>query len=354
MKFSWQKLTTPFGVLAPMADVTDRAYRHMVMHHSRARQPGSNLVAVWTEFVSADGLCSRGQQQLLRDLQYHENEHPIIAQIFGSNPSTMLQAASLVTKLGFDGIDINMGCPDTTINKQGAGACLIRNPQLAKEIIRAAQSGVDGKIPVSVKTRIGWSTDESETWIPAILETGIDALTIHARTRSEMSDYPPHWDTMQRIVEIARPYNIPVIANGGIMSWANGIDICNQTGADGYMVGKGTFGTPWFFDTNREKGSITVQERITAAIQHTQLYEQWIMTDYTPNTQSPCLVFGKTKIQTTESIRGKPFHIMRKNFRAYINGFDGAQEVRRELMDTTTPRDAIYVLEDALKNYQNR
>ena len=168
----WKKVAKkkPFFVLAPMADVTDPAMRRIIAKYGKPD-------VMWTEFVSADGLCSaEGRKHLLTDLSYTEKERPIVAQLFTSHPDKMREAAKIIAKLGFDGLDINMGCPDKSIEKQGAGAALIKNPKIAHEIIRAAKEGIalaHKNIPVSVKTRIGWSKPELETWIPALLKENI-------------------------------------------------------------------------------------------------------------------------------------------------------------------------------------
>src|SRR6266702_3665286 len=143
----WEKLKKPFFVLAPMADVTDIAQRQMLVKYGKPD-------VLYTEFVSADGLANeKGRKVLIKDLRFEKNEHPIVAQIFGANPENIKKAAALVAELGFDGLDINMGCPDKAVIKQGAGSALIKNPKLAREIIRAAKEGA-GSLPVSVKTRI--------------------------------------------------------------------------------------------------------------------------------------------------------------------------------------------------------
>src|SRR3989339_2233103 len=168
----------PIMCLAPMADVTDAAFRRMFVKYGRPD-------VFWTEFVSADGLCSAGKNNLLIDLKYSERERPIVAQIFGATPQNFYQAAKLLKKLGFDGIDINMGCPDKSVEKQGAGAALIKNPKLAQEIILATKEG-SGGLPVSVKTRIGYNINIIEEWTEALLRAKPAAITFHLRTRKEM------------------------------------------------------------------------------------------------------------------------------------------------------------------------
>ncbi len=172
----WSKLKKPFFVLAPMADVSDAAFRRIITKYGKPD-------VLWTEFVSADGLCSPGRKVLIRDLEFSRAEKPIVAQLFSSNPDKMREAAALCQKLGFDGIDINMGCPDRGIEKQGCGAAMIKDPKVAREIIRAAKEGAP-KLPISVKTRIGYNKNEIATWVPELLKENIAALTIHCRTRN--------------------------------------------------------------------------------------------------------------------------------------------------------------------------
>ena len=167
-----------------MANVTDAAFRRIIAKYGKPD-------VIWTEFVSADGLLSKGRDKLLIDLEYSEAERPIVAQLFSGNPEKMYEAAKLVKKLGFDGLDINMGCPDRSIEKSGAGAALIRNPNLARAVLRSAKEGAGG-LPVSVKTRLGYNKDILDDWLPELLAEKPAAVTIHARTRKEMSKVPAH------------------------------------------------------------------------------------------------------------------------------------------------------------------
>ncbi|MDP3956656.1 MAG: tRNA-dihydrouridine synthase family protein, partial [bacterium] len=220
----WSKLKKPIFAMAPLANVTDVVFREIIARHGKPD-------VFYTEFVSADGLCSKGREILLRDLKYTENQRPIVAQFFTSRPENMFKAASLARELGFDGVDINMGCPDRSVVKQGAGAALIKNPVLAKEIIVAAKEGArfprqgsgqarQADLPVSVKTRIGFNKIEIDTWIPALLETGIAAVAVHLRTVKEMSKVPSHWETLKQIVEIrsALKKDTLIIGNGDAMT----------------------------------------------------------------------------------------------------------------------------------------
>jgi len=191
----WKKLKKPVFSLAPMADVTDSAFRQTILKFGRP-------AVFFTWFIPADGLASVGKQNLLKDLFFVEKEHPIVAQIFGANPKNIFLASKIIKELGFDGIDINMGCPEKKIMKQGAGAALIDNPNLAKKIISAALSG-SGRLPVSVKTRLGNKTTSS-SWIKFLAKTDIAALTIHGRLAKDDSKYPADWFEIKKAAAFAK------------------------------------------------------------------------------------------------------------------------------------------------------
>lgn len=188
----------PIVVLAPMADVTDIAFRTMIAKYSRTGKTNGGPDVMWTEFVSADGLSSPGREVLKRDLEYTDAERPVIAQLFTSNPETMYKAVTYCRELGFDGVDINMGCPVDKIEKQGAGAKMITTPDVAVAVIRAAQDAA-GDMPVTVKTRIGWNKVEYKEWLGEILKCNLPAITIHLRTRKEMSLVEAHWELASEI-----------------------------------------------------------------------------------------------------------------------------------------------------------
>ncbi len=297
-------------VVAPMADVTDIAFRTLISKYSKPHGPD----VMWTEFVSADGLNSPGREVLKRDLEFTNIERPIVAQLFTSTPENMRKAAALCKELGFDGIDINMGCPDKSIEKQGAGAAHIKDWRRAQEVIRAAQEGAQG-LPVSVKTRIGYNKVELEEWLPKILECNIPSLTVHLRTRKEMSLVDAHWDMMPEIVKLVREITGDVqdggtiiLGNGDVKSVTQGKQLARETGCDGVMVGRGIFGTPWFFNEEVYNAGKSIKERLEICVEHTKLYEE--------------------KLGDIKS-----FAIMKKHFKAYVNGFDGAKELRVELME---------------------
>jgi nifR3 family TIM-barrel protein len=282
-----------------MADVTDCAFRQII-----AKYGGPDIF--WTEFVSADGLCSLGRDKLLIDFIYGENEHPIVAQIFGGKPENIKEASALCRELGFDGVDINMGCPDRAIEKQCAGAGMIKDPALAREVIRAANGGALG-LPVSVKTRLGYNRVDMD-WIRALLEEDIAALTVHLRTRKEMSNVPAHWEVMKEIVDIRDELGSKtlIIGNGDVSSVTDAKRKCKESGCDGAMLGRAIFGNPFLF--SEQKCPVSVSQRLRALVEHTKLFEK--------------MLGGK-----------KNFAIMKKHYKAYANGFLGAKELRMKLME---------------------
>ncbi|MBI2816849.1 MAG: tRNA-dihydrouridine synthase [Acidobacteria bacterium] len=298
----WRNLQRPIMVLAPMADVTDPAFRRIVAKYGKPD-------VLWTEFVSADGLFSSGYDVLIKELEFTEPERPIVAQFFTSDPNMMGKAASLARQLGFDGVDINMGCPDKHIVRRGGGAHLIKCPQLAQEIIRAAQQGA-GDLPVSVKTRIGWNKNELETLLPALLEPEPALITIHARTRSEMSSVPARWEHVKRAVEIRNEQrsNTFIFGNGDVTSVADGLRKVVETGCDGVMIGRAIFGNPWLFA--KQPPANLPQMRLEVLVEHTKVY--------------------------AELLPHKPFAIMKKHYQAYVTGWAGAKELRGKLMNAKT------------------
>ncbi|MCR4280141.1 MAG: tRNA-dihydrouridine synthase [Candidatus Komeilibacteria bacterium] len=308
----WQNLPKPFFMLAPMADVTDAVFRRLIAKYGKPD-------VLYTEFVSVDGLCSAGRENLLIDLKYTDAERPIVAQIFGSKPENFKIAAELCVTLGFDGIDINMGCPDKNIQKQCAGAALIKHPQLAKEIIQATKEGA-ADLPVSVKTRIGDRTNELETWLPNLLETKPSAIIIHARTRQEMSKVPAKWETVKQAVEIAKDSGVLIVGNGDVKDLTDARQKAAASGADGIMLGRAIFGNPWLFSPDKK---VTLTEKLNVMIEHTKLFETLLA----PH---------------------KNFAIMKKHYKAYVNGFDGAKELRVRLMQTTSAAEVEEITTDWL------
>jgi len=329
----WQKVSKKgvFFCLAPMSDVTDIAFRQIIAKYSRHDLPaqagkiGGGPDIFWTEFVSADGIASKeGRKKLLPILKYSKNEKPIIAQIFGAKPENIKTACKIISKLGFDGIDINMGCPDRSVLKQGAGAALINTPELACKIIRAAKAGAP-KLPISVKTRIGFNHIEYKKWLPKILKENISALTIHLRTKKEMSDVPAHFELAKDILKVVRAHDkkVVLIANGDVKSLVEGRKLAKDAGFDGVMIGRGIFGNPWLFNSKIKYENITTEEKLKVLVEHTKLYEKLL--DY------------------------RNFANMKKHFKAYVNGFLGAKELRNELMKTNNSKEVFKIINNFLK-----
>jgi nifR3 family TIM-barrel protein len=331
----WKELPKPLIVIAPMADVTDAAFRRMIAKYSAHERKDGTMGGpdvMWTEFVAADGLMRatpEGKQKLLADLWYGEEERPSVAQLFSSNEEYMEKAARLAVELGFDGIDLNMGCPSNTIERQGCGAAMIKDPAKARAVIRAAKRGA-GDLPVSVKTRIGYNKNEIETWIPEILAENPAVLTIHARTRKEMSKVAAQWGEIKRAVEIRDALNSDtlIIGNGDALSLDDAHCKVAATGADGVMLGRAIFGNPWLFHPEKDLSTVTIEERLRVMVEHTKLFE--------------------------ELLHFKNFATMKKHYKAYVNGFDGAAQLRATLMEQNTAAEIEAVVHSFLANSPQR
>ena len=334
----WNKLQKPFFVMAPMANVTDSVFRSLFAKYGKPD-------VTWTEFVSADGLCSsEGKKKLLRDMDYSEKERPIVAQLFTGHPEAMKGAAKLVAKIGFDGLDINMGCPDRAVEKQGGGASMIKSQKKAIEVLEAAREGFKG--PVSIKTRIGYNTIDL-SWIKLLLEQRLPALTVHLRTRKEMSDASAHWDLMPEIIRMRNEISPEtlIIGNGDVESMNDARDKVRKYGCDGVMIGRGIFGKPWFFEDIRskavpagrqEKGvdrkEKTPEERLKIMLEHAKLFDK-----------TYCVVNKNNH---------KNFAVMKKHFKAYVSGWPatdtrvGAKELRVQLMEVDTYKEVEKIVKE--------
>lgn len=321
LKGFWQKLDKPFFVLAPMADVTDAPFRRIIVKYGKPD-------VTYTEFVSVDGLFLGGKDALVKDLEFTEAERPIVAQFFTSNPVHMKKAAELAVELGFDGIDINMGCPDKAIEKQGAGSALMKNPELAAELIKSAKEGA-GDLPVSVKTRVGYNKDELDEWLPVLLSAEPAVITIHARTRKQMSKVPADWSYIKRAVEIRDSLKSKTLicGNGDVKDIKDAKDKAKETGADGVMLGRAIFGNPWLFDENKKQ--VSTEEKLKVLVEHTKLFE--------------------------EIVPHKNFNIMKKHYKAYVQGWpacagrNSAKELRIKLMQANSAKE----VEEIIINYLN-
>ena len=356
----WQNLPKPFFALAPMADVTDAAFRRIITKYGKPD-------VLWTEFVSADGLSSAGREVLKRDLEYSPQERPIVAQLFSSHPQKMREAAKLCAELGFDGIDINMGCPDKSIEKQGAGAAMIKTPEIAAQIIQAAKDGIAdaGKdIPVSVKTRVGYNQVQIQEWIPFLLSQNIAALAVHARTRKEMSKVPARWEHVAEVVKIRNRMNVAtkIIGNGDVRDVAHGKILAHETSCDGIMIGRAIFGNPWLFSNIGETSSMYKENKNILWKKLVQLFKSnakireenkyWLQTKSSVGVEERLRVLVEhTKLYMELLGDIKSFAIMKKHYKAYVNGFDGAKELRMKLMDAEDAHEVEHIVDTFLGEY---
>jgi nifR3 family TIM-barrel protein len=308
----WEKLNKPIMALAPMANVTDAAFRFIIAKYGKPD-------VMYTEFVSADGLVSAGREALLLDLKFDESERPIVAQFFGATPEHFYRTALLAQELGFDGIDINMGCPDRAVLKQGAGAALIETPELAEKIVRETKRGA-GSLPVSVKTRLGLKKNTLKNWLPRLLGTELVAVIVHGRTAKELSLVPADWNAIGEAVEIRDKYsrNTLILGNGDVKDLADAESKAKNYGLDGVMVGRGVFGNPWFFAGHFP----STEDKLRVMVEHARLFEKLF---------SGC----------------KRFDVMKKHFKAYVNGFNGAKELRIKLMAAENTDEVERIVKDS-------
>ena len=327
----WIKLKTlrqaqgkAITILAPMANVTDFAFRQIVAQCGRPD-------VFYTEFLSCDGIVSK-PEKFKGELYFEKLESPIVVQFFGAKPENFYKCAKLARELGYDGIDINMGCPDRSVEKQGAGAALIKNPKLAQEIIKSTMEGArstssgQAGLPVSIKTRLGYNKIEIEDWIPCIAETKPAALIIHGRTRKEMSKVDVHWDAISRSREIIKSINPEtlVIGNRDVKDLESGYQKSEEYKLDGIMIGRGIFENPWFFNV---QSSVlhTPKERIGLMLEHINNFEK---------------LWG----------RNKNFDVLKRFFKIYISEWPGAKELRTQLMATKNGREVKDIVDSYLKN----
>ena len=330
--------------LAPLEDVTDAAFRRIIAQKGRPN-------VTFCEFTSADGLVladAKGQKRLRSKLIFSEIERPVVAQFFTAVPEHMEYAAKVAAEMGFDGVDINMGCPDRSVEKSHCGAAMIKNPRLAREIIRAAkrgwQQGItsprsstsgdqeagglipdgDSKLPISVKTRLGYNVDELEEWLPELLAEEPAAVTVHARTRKEMSLVPARWERVKRAVEIrnALRSSALIIGNGDLKDVDDARAKVEESGADGAMLGRAIFGNPWLF-LYRGPSSVSPREKMETLAEHIKLFDE---------------LLGDVQ----------NFAVMKKHFKSYISGWGGAKELRMRLMETKDASSAQAVIESSL------
>lgn len=352
----WSTLPRPIIGLAPMDGVTDHPFRYIQKRYGQ-------VPLVYTEFTSVEGLC-HGNKRVLRDFLYDETQRPIIAQIYGHTVDFFYQGAIMLCQLGFDGIDINMGCPAKSVVHSGSGAGLIRTPKLAQSIVRATQQGVrdwqagasvrdcanirnaiaqrvedraarlsapycerERPVPVSVKTRIGFDVPVVEPWIGTLLETEPAAIGIHGRTLNQGYSGRADWDEIERAVEVARGSGVPILGNGDVMTLEQADQRVADTGVNGVLIGRAAFGNPFVFQgrgTPTEGGSRQrlAPQLLQIALEHAQLYEQ---------------TFGHEKKYR--------FHPMRKHLGWYVKGIRNGARMRADMVRAESAVDVAEIVQ---------
>ncbi|MCI5066779.1 tRNA-dihydrouridine synthase [bacterium] len=301
--FSWAKLPKSFTVLAPMEDVTDSAFRRLV-----ASCGAPDLFV--SEFTSTDGMFSPGYSNVVHRLKYAPGEHPLIAQIWGNSPEKYFKAGAKLRELGFDGVDINMGCPVEKIIKGGACSALIENPSLAAELYLAAKEGA-GPLPVSIKTRIGFRSRATEAWGAHLLALRPAALTVHGRTAKQLSKGAADWDEIRKVVELRAEISpeTRIVGNGDVKSMAEVDARVAESGVDGVMIGRGIFENLFVFNRSATPlAERSVEEKLSLLLRHVELFEETWREE-------------------------KPFRVLKKYFKIYAAHFDGASQLRMQLVE---------------------
>lgn len=301
----WLDLPKPFFILAPMEDVTDVVFRHVI---SEAAKPD----VFFTEFTNTESYCHpEGRDSVRGRLTFTEDEQPIVAHIWGNKPAFFEQMSIDLRKLGFRGIDLNMGCPVQNVAANGKGAGLINHPEVAAEIIQAAKVG---GLPVSVKTRLGYTDiNEWRDWLGHILKQDIANLSIHLRTKKEMSKVDAHWELIPEIKKLRDEIapNTLLTINGDIPDRATGLQLVEQYGVDGVMIGRGIFTNPFAFEQEPKEHS--VKDFLNLLLLQLDLHDKY-----------------------SKETEPRPFKPLLRFFKVYVRGFNGASELRNQLMDTTS------------------
>ncbi|MFQ3852673.1 tRNA dihydrouridine synthase [Staphylococcus parequorum] len=310
----WRELPRPFFVLAPMEDVTDVVFRHVV---SEAGRPD----VFFTEFTNTESFCHpEGVHSVRGRLTFTEDEQPIVAHIWGDKPEHFREMSIGMAEMGFKGIDLNMGCPVPNVATKGKGSGLIQRPETAAEIIQAAKAG---GLPVSVKTRLGYSDiDEWRDWLTHVFEQDIANLSIHLRTRKEMSKVDAHWELIGEIKKVRdeiAPETLLTI-NGDIPDRKTGLELAEKYGIDGVMIGRGIFQNPHAFE--KEPREHTSEELLGLLRLHLDLFDKY------------------TKEETRQ------FKPLRRFFKVYVRGIKGASELRHQLMSTSTTDEVRILLDE--------
>ncbi|GAA2916312.1 tRNA-dihydrouridine synthase [Enterococcus pseudoavium] len=308
----WAELPKPFFILAPMEDVTDVVFRHVV------KEAGAPDV-FFTEFTNSDSFCHPdGIESVRGRLTFTADEQPMVAHIWGDKPEFFREMSIALADMGFQGIDINMGCPVPNVAERGKGSGLILRPEVAAELIEAAKAG---GLPVSVKTRIGFTdTAELTEWISHLLKQDIANLSVHMRTRKEMSKVDAHWELIPEVVKLRdeiAPKTLITI-NGDILDRQMGLEVAEKYGVDGIMIGRGIFKNPYAFEKEAKEHS--PQELIELLKLQLDLQDNY-------SEQVPRSIVG-----------------LHRFFKIYIKGFPGANDLRISLMDTKSTAEVREIL----------
>ncbi|CCE57919.1 TPA: tRNA-dihydrouridine synthase [Staphylococcus argenteus] len=310
----WSELPRPFFILAPMEDVTDIVFRHVV---SEAARPD----VFFTEFTNTESFCHpEGIHSVRGRLTFSEDEQPMVAHIWGDKPEQFRETSIQLAKMGFKGIDLNMGCPVANVAKKGKGSGLILRPDVAAEIIQATKAG---GLPVSVKTRLGYyEIDEWKDWLKHVLEQDIANLSIHLRTRKEMSKVDAHWELIEAIKNLRDEIapNTLLTINGDIPDRKTGLELAEKYGIDGVMIGRGIFHNPFAFE--KEPREHTSKELLDLLRLHLSLFNK----------------YEKDEIRQFKSLR--------RFFKIYVRGIRGASELRHQLMNTQSIAEARALLDE--------
>ncbi len=318
----WRELPRPFFILAPMEDVTDIVFRHVV---SEAARPD----VFFTEFTNTASFCHpEGIHSVRGRLTFSEDEQPMVAHIWGDQPEQFREMSIGLAEMGFKGIDLNMGCPVANVAQKGKGSGLILRPEVAAEIIQATKAG---GLPVSVKTRLGYyEIDEWKDWLKHVLKQDIANLSIHLRTRKEMSKVDAHWELIEAIKnlrdEIA-PDTLLTI-NGDIPDRQTGLELVKKYGVDGIMIGRGVFHNPFAFE--KESREHTSKELLDLLRLHLSLFQKY------------------------NKDEDRQFKSLRRFFKIYVRDIKGASQLRHQLMNTESIAEARELLDAFEAQMENR
>jgi nifR3 family TIM-barrel protein len=291
MNSFWKKIKQPIIGQAPMDGITDAAFRYITDKYGHPD-------VLFTEFIPVEGIVQE-RERLFSALIHHPSQTPLVAQFVGTTPEAFYKASIIVSKRGFRGIDINMGCPDQNICKKGAGAALIHNPKLAGKIIKAAKKG---PLPVSVKTRVGYDRPATKNWISTLLEAEPDLITVHGRVKTQLYSGRADWNEIGKAADLAKNTKTLILGNGDIRSADEARSKSKEYQVNGVLIGRASLGNPWVFQGKEP----TLEERFKVMIEHSEKFMEM-----TPHLN---------------------FHSLRKHLAWYAKNFERASRMRDRLM----------------------